>query len=66
MSTKFIIEIINDDLSEADIYMVLEDRIDELIKDNEISSDVKINVKALDWFKIKCEFYLHILGNMLL
>ena len=48
MSTKFIIEIINDDLSEADVYMALEDRIDELIKDNEISSDVKINVKALD------------------
>lgn len=57
MSTKFIIEIVNDDLSEADVYMALEDRIDELIKDNEISSDVKINVKALDWFKIKCEFY---------
>ena len=48
MSTKFIIEIINDDLSETDIHMALEDRIDELIKDNEISSDVKINVKALD------------------
>ena len=66
MSTKFIIEIINDDLSEADVYMALEDWIDELIKDSKISSDVKINVKALDWFKIKCEFYLHILGNMLL
>ena len=47
MGTKFIIEIINDDLSETDVYMALENHIDELIKDNEISSDVKINVKAL-------------------
>ena len=48
MGTKFIIEIINDDLSETDVYMALEDYIDVLIKDNEISSDVKINVKTLD------------------
>ena len=48
MSTKFIIEIINDDLSETDVYMALEDYVDELIETDEIDLNTRINVKALD------------------
>ena len=48
MSTKFMVSIINDDLTEADVYMALENHIDELIANGEVGSEIKIEVNSMD------------------